>query len=481
MVTSATSSSAASGASTTGFDVNAIVTGLMSIERQPINTLTTRQSGYQAQISALGSIKSQVASFQTAVLALGSSSSSSLLAYRSTSSDPAVFSSSAGSTAVAGIYALNVTSLAQSQNLVAAGQASSTAAISDGVATTVSFDLGTISGGTLSGGTYSGAAFTSNGSGIKSITIDGTNNSLQGIRDAINAAGMGVTATIVNDGSAAPNRLTLTSNATGVSNSIKITTSGGDGTLNTLLANDPAGLPAAQHLNQTIAAQNANFTVNGTAITDASNTVTNAIQGVTLNLAKVTTAPVTLTVARDTTAVSTAVSGLVTAYNSLYSAMKNSSAYKSGSALAGDATLRTLQTQMRSIAAGAVSGGTLTSIGQVGISFKTDGTMQLDSAKLSSAMTTNFNDVANLFNSATGYATKFDSLATTALAAGGTFATRTSGINQSIKSIGDQISSLETRMVGIEKRYRTQYSQLNVMLSQMGSTSAYLTQQLSRL
>lgn len=466
-------------------DVNALVTQLMAVERQPITKLNTKTTNYQAKISALGLIKSNVASFQAAVQALGSTSSSSFLAFKATTSDTTIFSASASSTAAAGTYSLAVTALAQSQNLVAAGKVSSTTAISNGVATTVTFDLGTIGNvppGTLTGGVYTGANFTSNGTVIPPITIDATNNTLQGIRDAINAANMGVTATIVNDGSATPYRLTLTSNATGVSNSLKITTTGGDGTINALLGYDPGGLPAAQNLNQTVAAQNANFTVNGIPISKTSNTVTDAIQGVTLTLSKLTTTPATLTVTRDTTAVNDKVTGFVKAYNDLYSALKNSTAYKSKSALEGDATLRSFMTQLRSIASAAVSGGTLTQFYQAGLSFKADGTLQLDSAALSSAMGTNFNDVANLFNNATtGYATNFNSWATTALAVGGTIDTKTAGFNSSITDIATQVSKQEVRMAQLQKQYTTTYSNLNVLLSNMNTTSTYLSQQLARL
>ncbi len=462
----------------TGIDVNAIVTALMSVERQPITRLATKETGVQAKITALGLIKSKVGSFQTAVKALGSSNASSLSAFKATSSDTAVFSASASSTAVAGTYALEVTKLAQSQKLVAAGQASSTAAISDGTATTVTFDFGTISGGTLTGGVYTGATYTSNGVATPPITIDSTNNTLAGIRDAINAAAMGVTASIINDGSGTPYRLSLSSNSSGVSKSLKITTSGGDGTINTLLAHDPGGLPAAQHLVQNVAAQNANFTVNGIAITKTSNSVTDAIDGVTLTLNKETTAPATLTVARDTTAVTDAVTAFVKAYNDVYSAAKNSSTYKSKSALEGDATLRSIQAELRSIAAAAVTGGTLTQMFDAGLSFTATGTLQLDSAKLSNAMGTNFNDVASLFNSTTGYATKFEAWATTALAVDGTFAIKTTGFNNTIKEIGKQRDTLELRMTNLEKQYRTTFSSLNVVLSRMSQTSAYLSQQL---
>lgn len=457
MVTSATTSS--------GFDVNAIVTGLMSIERQPIDKLTARETSYQAKLTALGLIKSNVASFQTAVKGLDSSSSSSLLAFKATSSDATAFSASVGSTAATGAYALNVTKLAQAQSLVAVGQASSTTAIGSGSATIVTFDFGTTSGTT----------FTTNGSGTKSITIDGTNNTLAGMRDAINAAQMGVTATIVNDGSGTPYRLALTSTNSGASNSMKITTDAGDATVDGFLTQDPAG---AKNLTQTVAAQDAAFTVDGIAITNSSNTITNAIQGVTLTLNKLTTTSATLTVARDTTAVSDKVTAFVKAYNDLYSALKNSAAYGSKSALEGESTLRSMQTQLRSITGTAVSGGTMSHLYQVGISFQANGTMQLDSTKLDSAMTADFDDVANLFNSATGYATQFGAWATTTLAIDGTLATKTNGIDQYIKNVGAQRDILETRMKVLQKQYTTTYSNLNMMLSSMGQTSAYITQQL---
>ena len=197
--------------STTALDVPTLVSQLMAVERRPIDKLEAKITSYESKISSFGTLSSLVSSFQTAAKSL----STSLQKVATTPSDASVFSAAAGSTAVPGTYAVNVSQLAQSHNLVAAGQASSTAAIGDGTATTVTFDLGTISGGTLTNGIYSGAAFASNGSGTASITIDGSNNTLEGIRDAINAAALGVTATIVNDGSGTPYRLALTSSSSG--------------------------------------------------------------------------------------------------------------------------------------------------------------------------------------------------------------------------------------------------------------------------
>ena len=332
----------------------------------------------------------------------------------------------------------------------------------------------------MNNGVYSGAAFTSNGNGTASIVIDGTNNTLEGIRDAINTASLGVTATIVNDGSGTPYRLALSSSSTGVSNSIKITTSGGDGSIDSLLGYDPAG---TQNLNQTLAAQNANLTVNGIAITSASNTLSEAIQGVTLSLKTTTATPINLTVARDTASINTVASSFVDAYNALASQIKSRSAYgtdgKSGGTLAGDGTLRLMQEQMRNIFITPATGGSLTTLSQVGISFQRDGSLLLDSSKLNSAVSTNFSDVSNLFSSSTGFATRLEAWAKTTLSAGGLIDTRSQNLTQYVKDKNGEVDRLELRMQAMEKKYTREYTNLNLLLSRMNSTSTFLTQQLS--
>ena len=461
--------------STTVLDVPTLVSQLMAVERQPIDKLNTQVSDYQAKISSFGTLSSLVSGFQTAAQNL----STSLQKLAATPSDPSVLSATTDSTAVPGTYSVNVSQLAQSQNLIAAGQTSTTTAIGTGTATTITFDFGTIGGGTLTNGKYSGATFTSNGSGTKSITIDSTNNTLAGIRDAINAAGMGVTATIVNDGSGTPYRLVLASTSSGAANSLKITTSGGDAAVDSLLAYDPAG---TQNLTQTQVAQNANLTVNGIAVTSASNTVSGAIQGVTLTLKNTTATPASLTIARDTTAINSAASSFVDAYNALASQIKSRSAYgtsaTAGGALAGDGTLRAMQDQLRSIFNTPASGGTLTSLAQVGISFQKDGSLLLDSTQLDSAMAANFNDVTNLFSSSTGFATRLAAWGQSTLAPGGLIDTRTQSLNDSIKTRNDEIDKLNNRMSALQKQYTTEYTNLNMLLSSMNSTSTYLTQQL---
>lgn len=459
----------------TAFDVPALVAQLMAVERRPIDTLNARIADYEARISSWGTLSSLVSTFQTASQTL----KTSLEKLTATPSDPDGLSATVDSTGVPGTYSVNVSQLAQTQNLVAAGQASSTAAIGDGTPTTLTFDFGTISGGTLTNGIYSGASFTSNGDGTTSIVIDSTNNTLEGIRDAINAADMGVTATLVNDGSGTPWRLALTSSESGVSNSLKITASGGDGTLGSLLGYDPAG---TQNMTQTQAAQNASLSVNGIAITSASNTLSAAIQGVTLTLKSTTTSPASLTVARDTTAISTAASEFVDAYNALASQIKSRSAYGTNSsaagALSGDSTLRLMQEQLRGIFNTPASGGTMTALAEIGIAFQKDGSLLLDSSKLNTAIATDFDDVVNLLASSTGYATRLSAWGESALAADGLINSRTKSLKNYVEDRNEEVDRLEIQMTALEKKYIKEYTNLNLLLSRMNSTSTFLSQQL---
>jgi flagellar hook-associated protein 2 len=384
-------------------DVNSIVSQLISVERQPITVLNQREAGIQAKITAFGTLKGALSSFQSA--AQGLSDIGKYLAYSASSGDTTVATVSASPQASAASYALDVTTLAQAQKLTATGQAATNTAIGNG---TLTFDFGTISGGSFNTttGQYTGAAFASNGSGSKSVTIDSSNNSLQGIRDAINNANIGVTASIVNDGNATtPYRLVLSSANSGVANSVKISVSG-DAALSNLLANDPAG---TQNLAQSITAQNATFKVDGVSISKSSNTVTDVIAGVTFALQK-PAASTTLTVARDTQTVKNSVQAFVNAYNSVNKNLSDASAYNAatqkGAILQGDSAVRNIQNQIRNTLTSTLTGlgGNLSLLSQVGVSFQKDGSLALDSTKLQSAIDNNFSDIPGLF-AATGKST----------------------------------------------------------------------------
>ncbi|UQV48037.1 flagellar filament capping protein FliD [Janthinobacterium lividum] len=256
-----------------------------------------------------------------------------------------------------------------------------------------------------SGGAYLNTNFTQDGTqATGSVVIDATNNTLQGIRDAINNAGLGVTASIVSDGSDKPYHLVLSSTKTGANSAMKISLSGSDGqpadsALNNLLSYDASG---TQNLKQNSAAQNTMFSVNGIAITSSSNSVDTAIEGVTLGITKIGTS--NLSVAKDTSTVKTSITAFVKAYNDLNTSISKMTAYnpdtKTGGVLLGDATVKSIQSQLRRQLGAPITGlnSSMSTLSQVGISFQKDGSLTLDTSKLDKAISTNFGDIAGLFS-----------------------------------------------------------------------------------
>lgn len=254
------------------------------------------------------------------------------------------------------------------------------------------------------GGQYLGASFTQDAQkNSASIVIDGKNNSLQGIRDAINKASFGVTATIVSDGSANPYRLVLTSDKTGAKSSMKITVSGTDGgsadpTLAAMLGYDPAGV---QNLQQSSAAQSTKLTVNGIAVSSESNAVSEAIQGVTMNVN--TVGATSVNVSTDTASIKTNVNNFVKAFNDLNNAIRGVSSYnadsKKAGPLFGDSTVRNLQATLRTQLTKGVTGlsGGIGSLAVAGITFQKDGSLAVDSSALDKAIKDHLPDIAGLF------------------------------------------------------------------------------------
>lgn len=253
-------------------------------------------------------------------------------------------------------------------------------------------------------GSYVGAGFTQDGSqNMGIVTLDAKDQSLQGIRDAINKANIGVTATIVSDGSDTPYHLVLTNNATGANSAMKISVGGvdgqdGDTAIAALMGYDPAGV---QGLTQTSGAQDTKLTVNGISVTSKSTSVSDAIQGVSLGVT--TLGSSTVTVSKDTGKVSDSINAFVKAYNDLNKTIAGLTSYnadtKTGAVLQGDASVRSIQSQLRRQLSTAVEGlgGKLTNLSQVGISFQKDGSLAVDSSKLNTAIANNFSDIGGLF------------------------------------------------------------------------------------
>lgn len=384
-----------------GLDVNNIVKQLIAVESQPLAGLDNKEAGFQAKITAYGTLKSALSSFQTAQRGL--SEIAKFQTIKATPADAAIYTASATTIAVPGSYSIEVVDLAQAHKVRSGGFANATDVVGTG---TLTFQYGAYESGPNT--------FTLNSAkAAQTVTIGAGQNTLSGIRDAINAANIGVSASIVNDGGVTPNKLVLTSKDTGAANSVKLTVADADTTHTdtsglSQLAYDPTlGVGVGKNLTQTVAALDANLTVDGiSGIKKPSNTITDVVQGVTLNLLKKSTTPGTgtaLTVARDTASVKTAVENFVKAYNDLNKTVGDLTAFnavtKKGSILQGDASALSIQRQVRGVLTSALqsSSGNFNLLSQIGVSFQKNGSLALDGAKLDAAINTNFSDIASLF------------------------------------------------------------------------------------
>jgi len=390
-----------------GLDVQEIVTKLVAAEGQPAtNRLNIKEAKLQAELAAWGSIKGALSSFRSSLSGLASTSTFNR---RSVDvSDDSFLTATAATTADVGDYSIEVTDLAKAHSLSSSGSAF--AATTDSVGTgTLTFRFGTWSG---SAGSYS---FSQNPDTTeKSLVIDASNNSLEGLRDAINDADMGVKAAIVNDGTGY--RLTLTSASTGAAQAMEISVAGATGSLGNL-AFDAASRndgDATNNMSQTIGAQDAALTVNGLAITSSTNIVTEAIDGVTLTLKKETSgSPVSVGVAFDRSAVKTAINNFVSGYNSLVESIKKYTSYdaeaKKGGVLLGDSGVRGIEGRLRSLINQSVTGvsGSYSTLAELGITTNEDGKLEVDSSQLDEVLESAFEDVAGIF---TEYGKSSDSL-----------------------------------------------------------------------
>lgn len=452
-------------------DVNGIVSKLMSVEQAPLTALASKEAKFQAQLSGLGSLKGAISALQTAASALvpdtGSTPLKKFSVYSAAIADPAIASVTASSTAVPGQYSLEVTQLAQQHRIVTS-------------TTATPFSGG---GGTLvSGGTLTITLGTKGGASPNKTTgiaiADGSTPEL--IRDAINAANAGVSATVVNG--TLGKQLVLVGDISGADQNIKLS---GISALNY----DPNAtpIPASDAFTEAQTAQGSAFKINGIAVTASGNSVTTAIDGITLNLTQKseTDKPTTITISRDTSNLSAGINAFVSAYNALNQTASSLGSYnvstKAAGILNGDSTLRSAQRILRSLIGNvpsAVSGSSLQRLSDIGISLQKDGTLAVNSSKLSAAISNNLNGVANLVSA---YGTTFKTASDGLIGTTGTIGARTDGINASITSIGKQRVEVNLHLTQIEARYRKQFTALDVLMSNMTSTSNYLTTQLANL
>jgi len=433
-----------------GLDIETIVSQLMTLERQPLVKLQQKEYQAEAQISAFGGLKSAVSSFKDAMENLGSAEKFKI--FSATSSDEAVSTLAADSSAASGIYSLEVERLAQHHKQGSSAQAS----------------------GTTFGGT-SGDSITLSVDG-ESSTIDlSTAMDLDGLRDAINGASdnPGVTATIINAGTG-DQHLVLTSEESGYDQRVALSYGGSidAGTLGFSTLNKNESGAVMSDLTKLDAA----FTIDGIAASAASNRVSDVVDGLTFDLKGAGSS--TLTIDKDTDAIEASAKAFVDAYNGVLDRVES---LKSG-AVGNDSSLRSIVSQLRSVLNVPASGlnGSFSSLSEIGITTNAKtGELELDSSDFRDALSADFNSVSSIFTDETaGYATRFIDTADSLLDSDGLLDSRIDSLNDRVQSYQNQQSTMEFNLELKERALRSQYASLDGLIASMNSTAAYLASQL---
>ncbi len=420
-----------------GLDTGTIVAELMKLERRPIERLENDRSYFTNRLKAFSDFDTKLKSFLSIAEELDTAKE--LVVNKSTLSSEGFFSVNADASALAGTYNVEVVSLARQEKEVSSGVA----------------DGWTSAGGdvTLNGQTVSIAA----------------GSTLGQIQEAINGtADIGLKATIINDGTATPNRLVLTADDAGV-NGVDITASTLD------LAFSPTQAGAQAHI-----------VVDGIDVYSSSNSISGAISGATIDLLKENAAPgdtTTIAISTDHEEIAGKIEKFVGAYNDIFSFINN----QKDSSWSSDSTFRSVTRRMQNMLVDAVGGsGNLQTLAELGFrTDKKDGSLTVDSTKLSEAIRDDLDSVVKLFageSGVDGVASKFQSyLDSITDFVDGIYSGKKTTTDSTIRRIDSQIEMQEARLSQRERTLRAQFDAMETLLSGMNAQSSFLTQQMTML
>ena len=451
-------------------DLTTLYNQLETAEQSKLTTITNQQNTYNAQLSAYGKLQSALTSLQTATANLGKVATWNSTTVSSTNTS---FSAVTTSDTAIGNYNVNVIQVAKAQVLTSGSFATNNTQL----------------GGTTADGTRK---LTITQPGTKDpleVTLSDSDTSLTGIANAINKANGNVSATVIK---AADNdyRLMLTSKSTGTDFDMTVSVTGDD------------TLQQALNLSEQSASKNAIVSVNDIKIERSSNTISDAVPGMTLTLKSPSTAAETLTVARTTDANNKAITDWVTAYNSLQSTIASVTKYvavdagtdqsNNNGALVGDGNVRSIQSQLRSLLTN-VQTGTYGIAAQLGITQDpvsgadgSTGNLKIDTTKLTKALTDNPQAVQQYFvgdGKTTGFATQMNNTLTkmldTSTTSSGVIKNAQDGINSTLKTLKQRYDDMSDTIDATMARYKAQFTSLDTLVSKLNNTSSYLTQQFS--
>jgi len=454
-----------------GIDIDSIVASMVAAERAPKESqLSTLESKTTTRITAIGTLKSAISEFQTA---LGKLNKPELFQARAaTSSDADLLAVTAGISAGAGSYKVEISQLA-------AGSKVALQAIADDSETPVTLGSGTL---TVSIGDIA----------LPAITVGEGNNTLAGIRDAINKAGAekGLSATIVTDNSGS--RLVLSSSTTGENEDITVSVSGASGDLSKLAFAGGTAAPGNDGSAGVITkASSAELTIDGLSVISKTNKIDTAIEGVTLDLKGLTEVgkPLTIGVTLDEAGVTKQIQTFVDAYNKLIgvvNAQTKVTPVGDGKtpvtgALVGDATARTLLNTIRNELVTIGGSGNIRALSDIGITTQRDGTLKVDSDKLAELTSNSFEELANLFAGEKGLATRLDEKLKPYTETGGILEQRNKSMTETISNIDKQKEDLNRRITSLQERLYKQFNAMDLLVGQLSNTSNSLIASLENL
>ncbi len=427
----------------TGIDVSSVVDQIIFAEQAPERIWQQQQIALAVQASSLNSLSSGVNALKDKVFAL-SDLSGVFAAQTVTSSQPSLVTASAQSGAATGVHTLVVSNLATVSSYYTDPVASSSTTLAHGTFT-------------LSGG-----------QGSNTITIDGSNDTLDTLSAYINSQDYGVQASVLNDAGGA--RLALVSTTSGIPGDLIITA-------------NTTGLVFQKSANGV----NASFTLDGVPLSSTTNTVSSPLPGVTLNLLAASPAtPITISVAPDTARITQALNDFVSAYNSVIGSITSqfkAGANSSAGPLASNSALRSLQSSLLSDVTYSVAGNNgLVNLASLGIDLQNDGTLKVDSTKLNSALNSQFADLQTFFQSGNtgGFGNHFSSdLTTLTSPASGLLSLNLNENNANQQALTRQINDFEDRLANRRQFLINQYSRVDAMLRQYPLILAQITSQLS--
>ncbi len=444
-----------------GLDTTAIVKALVDAEKTPKQNQIDRQTkANTASISAIGSVKSALATYKTALEKLGSSTTPQFIAYSATSADDKTVKATAGANAVNGSYNVVVNELATASKVASQRFADSSTAISEG---TLVIKQGT------------------NGEELK-VEI-GAGATLQSVRDSINASltSKGITANIINDGTGS--RLVLTSTNTGAGSDISVS---GIPELEITGTTKMTGAGAGFI---TAIAKDASFTVDGMPLTSKSNKVENAVSGLTFELvAKTTEAGTNITVGTNNDGLKKSVQSFVDAYNALVTTINNFSQTPKNAdgtmgtapALAGDSMVRGMLSALRNelVVPNANGNGTLKVLSQLGINtVQSTGLLELDSTKFTAAIDTQKlgGEIQKMFSGDDGLANRMTKALEPYTATDGLLADRSKILESAKKNLTMQQSSLDARVTAMTASLTKKYNTMDTLVGKLNAQRDNIT------